>query len=119
MYDHTELLENHQVTQRLCGGTVPPPGRGGAADRAPRKTAKDTNARVTRWFVALQDYRFQVVHRPGRAHGNADAVSRRDACLGLAGGTPGLLLRMGVCGNPTPSAMDISRISTLSAGAVN
>ena len=74
-------------------------------DHAPLKwmaTAKDTNARVTRWFLALQDYRFQVVHRPGRAHGNADALSRRDACLGLTGGTPGLLLRMGVCGNPTP-----------------
>ena len=76
-------------------------------DHAPLKwmaTAKDTNARVTRWFLALQDYRFQVVHRPGRAHGNADALSRRDACLGLTGGTPGLLLRMGVCGNPTPLA---------------
>uniref|UniRef100_A0A8C5FH16 CCHC-type domain-containing protein n=1 Tax=Gadus morhua TaxID=8049 RepID=A0A8C5FH16_GADMO len=26
--DLVELLENHQVTQRLCGGTAPPPGGG-------------------------------------------------------------------------------------------
>ena len=52
--------------------------------------AKDTNARVTHWFLALQDYYFQVVHRPGRAHANADALSRRDACLGLCRGVPDL-----------------------------
>ena len=40
-------------------------------DHAPLKwmaTAKDSNARVTRWFLALQDFRFQVDHRPGRDH---------------------------------------------------
>ena len=44
--------------------------------------AKDTNARVTRWFLALQDFRFKVDHRLGREHANADALSRRDNCLG-------------------------------------
>ena len=44
--------------------------------------AKDTNAGVTRWFLALQYFRFTVDHRPGREHANADALSRRDACLG-------------------------------------
>ena len=75
-------------------------------DHAPLKwmaTAKDTNARVTRWFLALQDYHFQVVHRPGRAHANADALSRRDACLGLCRADPDLQLRGGVCGNPDPT----------------
>ena len=57
-------------------------------------TAKDTSARVTRWFLALQDYHFQVVHRPGRAHANADALSR---------GVPDLQLRVEVCGNPDPT----------------
>ena len=37
--------------------------------------AKDSNARVTRWFLALQDFRFRVDHRPGREHANADALS--------------------------------------------
>ena len=54
-------------------------------DHAPLKWmagAKDTNARVTRWFLALQDFRFTVDHRPGREHTHADALSRRDTCLG-------------------------------------
>ena len=81
-------------------------------DHAPLKwmvTAKDTIARVTHWFLALQDYHFQVVHWPGRAHANADALSWRDACLGLTRGTPGLLLRVGVGGNPAPSCSDEPR----------
>ena len=54
-------------------------------DRAPRKwmaSAQDTKARVTRWFLALQDFQFKVDHRLGREHANADALSRRDTCLG-------------------------------------
>ncbi|KAI2667015.1 Retrovirus-related Pol polyprotein from transposon 17.6 [Labeo rohita] len=38
--------------------------------------AKDTNARVTRWFLALQDFSFTVEHRAGTAHSNADGLSR-------------------------------------------
>ena len=75
-------------------------------DHAPLKwmaTAKDTNARVTRWFLALQDYRFKVDHRPGREHANADALSRRDACLWAVRGAPGLHLRGVECGNPAPT----------------
>lgn len=40
---------------------------------------KDSNARVTRWFLSLQPFAFSVVHRSGAAHGNADALSRKDA----------------------------------------
>ena len=71
-------------------------------DHAPLKwmaTAKDTNARVTRWFLALQDYRFKVDHRPGREHANANALSRRDACLWAIRGAPGLHQRVEECGN--------------------
>lgn len=48
-------------------------------DHAPLKwmaTNKDKNARVTRWFLDLQDYRFTVEHRLGKAIQNADALSR-------------------------------------------
>ena len=48
-------------------------------DHAPLKwmsTSKDTNARVTRWFLALQDYNFKVEHRPGKEMAHADALSR-------------------------------------------
>ncbi len=38
--------------------------------------AKDTNAGVTRWFLALKDFHFQVQHRAGAKHGNADGLSR-------------------------------------------
>nr|XP_040028806.1 uncharacterized protein LOC120817079 [Gasterosteus aculeatus aculeatus] len=38
--------------------------------------AKDTNARVTRWFLALQDFHFEVRHRAGAANSNADGLSR-------------------------------------------
>jgi phospholipid-translocating ATPase len=37
---------------------------------------KDTNSRLSRWSLALQPYDFQVIHRAGRANGNADALSR-------------------------------------------
>ncbi len=26
---------------------------------------KDTNARITRWYLALQSFKFKVIHRPG------------------------------------------------------
>ena len=37
---------------------------------------KEHNARLTRWSLALQPYRFSVQHRTGRSNGNADALSR-------------------------------------------
>ena len=44
---------------------------------------KENNSRLTRWSLALQPYSFEVVHRPGSANGNADALSRgpTDPCL--------------------------------------
>ena len=62
--------------------------------------AKDTNARVTRWFLALQDLRFRVEHRPGREHANADVLSRRDVCLAWIEDDPGLHPGVKVCGVP-------------------
>ncbi len=51
--------------------------------------AKDTNARVTRWFLALQDFHFTVRHRAGTANANADGLSRIWAAFaGLSGFTP-------------------------------
>ena len=51
--------------------------------------AKDTNARVTRWFLALQDFHFTVQHRAGTANANADGLSRIwSAFAGLSGSTP-------------------------------
>ncbi len=50
---------------------------------------KDTNARVTRWFLVLQDFHFVVRHRAGTANANADGLSRIWAAFaGLSGFTP-------------------------------
>ncbi|XP_057195726.1 uncharacterized protein LOC130557734 [Triplophysa rosa] len=60
--------------------------------------AKDTNARVTRWFLALQDFHFTVQHRAGASNGNADGLSRMwCGWAGLSGDTslPPLLAPLG------------------------
>ena len=37
---------------------------------------RDANGRLARWALQLQGYTFTIRHRPGREHGNADALSR-------------------------------------------
>ncbi|KAM9699281.1 uncharacterized protein ACNS7B_003496 isoform 1-T1 [Menidia menidia] len=37
---------------------------------------KDANARITRWYLALQPFKFRVVHRPGTQMVVADFLSR-------------------------------------------
>ncbi|XP_051250266.1 uncharacterized protein LOC127360052 [Dicentrarchus labrax] len=37
---------------------------------------KDANARITRWYLALQPFKFRVVHRPGAQMAVADFLSR-------------------------------------------
>ncbi len=37
---------------------------------------KDTNARITRWYLALQPFKFKVIHRPGMQMIVADFLSR-------------------------------------------
>ena len=39
-------------------------------------TMKDTNARITRWFLALQPFKFHVQHRAGKQNMVADFLSR-------------------------------------------
>ncbi len=39
-------------------------------------TMKDHNARITRWYLALQPYSFKVRHRPGRLNLVADYLSQ-------------------------------------------
>lgn len=37
---------------------------------------KDSTSRLTRWALKLQQYNYTVVHKPGKKHLNADALSR-------------------------------------------
>lgn len=41
--------------------------------------AKDTNARITHWFLSLQDFSFSVAHRAGSKHGREEGHSRHYA----------------------------------------
>ena len=38
---------------------------------------KENNARLTRWSLYLQSFKFSVEHRSGKENGNADALSRQ------------------------------------------
>ncbi|KYO45131.1 hypothetical protein Y1Q_0007420 [Alligator mississippiensis] len=42
-------------------------------------TAKTDNARITRWALALQPYKFQIVFRPGKSNTVTDFLSRCDS----------------------------------------
>ena len=62
---------------------------------------KDVNARITRWYLALQPYNFRVVHRPGAQMAVADFLSRSGGGGGsklAAGCDPGLCRAVGECG---------------------
>ncbi|XP_076743966.1 uncharacterized protein LOC143419988 [Maylandia zebra] len=59
---------------------------------------KDANARITRWYLALQPFKFKVIHRPGAQMAVADFLSRSRGGVGSAGRLPGLERAVGVCG---------------------
>ena len=37
---------------------------------------KNSTSRLTRWSLTLQPFVFNVIHRAGSMHGNADGLSR-------------------------------------------
>lgn len=40
-------------------------------------SVKDNGGKRTRWTLLLQEYDFEVIHRPGKENGNADGLSRQ------------------------------------------
>lgn len=40
------------------------------------QTMKDTNGRITRWYLAMQPFYFTIQHVPGKANSTADYLSR-------------------------------------------
>ena len=51
-------------------------------------TCESLGGRLLRWSVALQKFTFTVRYRPGRLHGNADALSRLPQPLAGPPGRP-------------------------------
>ncbi|MGH0134773.1 UNVERIFIED_CONTAM: hypothetical protein FKN15_005168 [Acipenser sinensis] len=54
-------------------------------DHAPHKwlsTVKDSNARITRWYLALQPFMFHMVHHERKDHQNADYFSQDGGVMG-------------------------------------
>ena len=43
---------------------------------------KNPEGQIARWIQILQEYDFEISHRAGQKHGNADAMSRRPCCSG-------------------------------------
>ena len=54
---HFEILTDHYALQWL-------------------RSMKSTSAILHRWAAALEDYRFTIIHRPGKLQGHVDALSR-------------------------------------------
>ena len=44
--------------------------------RTDHQTFKQPEGQMARWLQKLQEYDFNIVHRPGKKHSNADALSR-------------------------------------------
>lgn len=92
------------------------------------RSFKDPQGQVARWLEILAEFDFDVIHRPGLRHGNADALSRVQCKQCGQGGvhngsaTPCLLHEMlevsggnsGSGGNTLPSQLDVHSEATLS-----
>ncbi len=59
---------------------------------------KDNKAQITRWYLALEPFKFKVVHRPGAQMAVAYFLSRNGGEGLQAGWLPGLSRAVGVCG---------------------
>ena len=58
--DHSALRWLHTMKDSIAGGA---------------------SSRLTRWALRLQEYRFDVQHKPGKLHQDADAISRLVGCI--------------------------------------
>ena len=64
---------------------------------------KEPQGQLARWLEYVFQFRFQIVHRPGKKHGNADALSREpsaaegDGCDEYRAGVPVESLPCGGC----------------------
>ena len=48
------------------------------------QTLSETEGQLARWAIALQAYNFEIIHRPGSSHQNADCLSRLPTIAALS-----------------------------------
>ena len=71
------------------------------------QTMQNANPRLTRWALAIQPFDFQVTHRPGRLHSNADGLSRQAWLDDDTAPTASQQKEKGeVLGSPIPNSME-------------
>ena len=58
------------------------------------RSFKSPEGQVARWLEALEEYQMEVIHRPGKKHQNADALSR-EGCSQCGGPHIGEKIRVG------------------------
>lgn len=49
---------------------------------------REPEGQIARWLEILTEYDFEVEHRPGHRHKNADALSRKQAGMTVEGESP-------------------------------
>lgn len=60
---------------------------------------KNREAQIARWLETLSTYNFEIQHRAGRIHSNADALSRRPCCTSGCSYCLRAENRYGICEN--------------------
>ena len=69
------------------------------------KSFKEPEGQLARWLETLETYDFELQHRPGAKHGNADALSR-GPCPQCDGPHPGQVIRKGRAPRAAPAPPD-------------
>lgn len=68
---------------------------------------KDSNARLTRWYLSLQPFKFSVTYKKGAQHVNADFLSRQEHRSSSSSERDAVpLLPGGACGEEPPEEED-------------
>lgn len=50
---------------------------------------KEPEGQLARWLERLDEYNFEIIHRPGQLHGNTDSLSRGPCCQSCPCKLPG------------------------------
>ena len=81
------------------------------------QTRKADNGRLGRWSLLLQDYNYEVIHIPGRKHGNADCLSRIQYNQEHPEGIPSIPAKPSVEPAIPDNALELMNLETIDGNA--